>query len=144
MKLLLDTHIALWALSEPERLPGHVVALLRDFNNEVLVSVVSVWEVAIKHSIIRPDGSRKLGISATELLDWMRQVGFDVLPLKPEHCSGADALPWRTNPATGRAHADPFDRMLVAQALAEPLRLITADPLVALHLPDASGLIEKV
>lgn len=144
MKLLLDTHIALWALAEPGRLPAPLAERLADGRNEVFVSVVSVWEVAIKHAIVRSDGRRKVDLSPQELLTWLEDTGFAILPLRPEHCVHAGVLPYRTDPGSGRLHGDPFDRMLVAQALAEPLRLITADPLVALHLPDAGGLIEKI
>jgi len=101
LKLLIDTHIALWALARPERLPA-------------------------------------------DPMIWAAGAGMDLLPIKPAHCIRADGLPYRLNPQTGRAHADPFDRMLVAQALAEPMRLVTADPLVALHRVDAPGLIEKI
>lgn len=144
MKLLLDTHIALWALAEPARLPLALAERLADGQHDIFVSIVSVWEVAIKHAIVRPDGQRKLDLSPTQLLGWLDEIGFSILPLRPEHCVHAAALPYRSDPANGRLHGDPFDRMLVAQALAEPLRLVTADPLVALHLPDAGGLIEAM
>lgn len=144
MKLLLDTHVALWALAEPQRLPPGLAERLRDGNHEVMVSIVSLWEVAIKHSIVRPDGRRKLGVAPTELLDWINKTGFDVLVVTSAHCMQVDVLPYRTDPVSGRAHGDPFDRMLVAQALSEPMRLVTADALIALHMPDAAGLIEKI
>ena len=85
MKLLIDTHVALWALAEPKRLPRALAERLRDGNNEVLVSVVSLWEVAIKQSIVRPDGRRKLGIAPGEMLGWLEKTGFGVLAVKPEH-----------------------------------------------------------
>ena len=144
MRLLIDTHVALWLLYEPRRLPHRLAQSLVAGDFQVFVSMVSVWEVAIKHSLMRPDGSRKLECTAAEFLSGIAAAGCDLLPLVPAHCLHADNLPYRANPATGKFHGDPFDRMLVAQALAEPLRLVTADPLLALHEPDAPGLIEKI
>ncbi len=144
MKLLLDTHIALWALAEPQRLPRDVADRLRDPENAICVSVVSLWEVAIKHSLACADGRRKLDVAPRELLAWLGKTGFDVLAVAPAHCVEVAALPYRADPASGRVHGDPFDRMLVAQALSEPMRLVTADPLIALHLSDAAGLIEVI
>lgn len=144
MRLLLDTHVALWLLYVPQRLPGNLARRLVAGDFEVFVSIVSVWEVAIKNSIQRPDGSRKLECPADDFLSGLAAAGCALLPLAAGHCVQAGALPYRANPASGKYHGDPFDRMLVAQALAEPLRLVTADPLVALHEPDAPGLIEML
>ena len=144
MRLLLDTHVALWLLYEPKRLPAALAKSLAAGDFQVFVSMVSVWEVAIKHSIRRPDGRRKLDCAAADFLAGIGEAGCELLPLAPIHCLHADALPYRANPATGKLHGDPFDRMLVAQALAEPLRLVTADPLLALHVADAPGLIESI
>lgn len=144
MKLLIDTHIALWALARPERLPPDLARGMLAGDFEVLLSVASLWEVAIKHSITLAGGRRKLDWSAADLMTWAEGAGIDLLPIKPGHCIRADSLPYRINPKTARAHADPFDRLLVAQALAEPMRLVTADPLVALHAIDAPGLIELI
>ncbi|MBI4984713.1 MAG: type II toxin-antitoxin system VapC family toxin [Rhodocyclales bacterium] len=144
MRLLLDTHVALWLLYEPRRLPAALARSLAAGDFQVFVSMVSVWEVAIKHSIRRPDGSPKLGCSAADFLSGVSAAGCELLPLAPAHCLHADALPYRTNPASGKLHGDPFDRMLAAQAVAEPVRLVTADPLLALHAADAPGLIEKI
>lgn len=144
MKLLIDTHIALWALARPERLPADLARGMMDGDFEVFLSLASLWEVAIKHSIAVAGGLRKLDWSAADLLTWTEGAGINLLPITPAHCIRVDGLPYRINPKTGRAHADPFDRMLVAQALAEPMRLVTADPLVALHGVDAPGLIEKI
>jgi PIN domain nuclease of toxin-antitoxin system len=144
LKLLIDTRVALWALARPERLPPDLARGMREGDFEVFLSLVSLWEVAIKHSIALAGGGRKLDWSAADLMMWAEGAGIDLLPIKPAHCIRADGLPYRLNPQTGRAHADPFDRMLVAQALAEPMRLVTADPLVALHGVDAPGLIEKI
>jgi len=116
--LLLDTHVALWALTDDPRLSQRARALIADPENDVLVSAASVWEVAIKHALGRGD----MPISGDQALDWFRQAGYQLLPIAPEHAAAVEHLPDH--------HRDPFDRMLVAQATAEPLRLLTHDPLV--------------
>ena len=144
MRFLLDTHVALWAVAGSSKLPRHVAARLQDRAHPVFVSLVSLWEVAIKHSIIRPNGRRRLDANPDDLLRWMEATDIDLLALNADHCRQVDALPYRINPRTGQPHADPFDRMLVAQALAEPMRLLTADQSLALHIEDAPGLIEMI
>lgn len=144
MRLLLDTHIVLWLLYQPQRLPSALARSLEAGDFQVFVSMVSVWEVAIKHSIRRPDGSRKLDCSSSDFLSGIAASGCELLPLASAHCLHAERLPYRINESTGKSHGDPFDRMLVAQAIAEPLRLVTADPLLALHAADAPGLIETI
>lgn len=118
MRLLLDTHVALWALTDDPRLSQRARALIADPANDVLVSAASVWEIAIKHALGRGD----MPISGDQALDWFRQAGYQLLPIAPEHAAAVEHLPVH--------HRDPFDRMLVAQATAEPLRLLTHDPLV--------------
>lgn len=118
MRLLLDTHVALWALTDDPRLSERARALIADPANDVLVSSASVWEIAIKHALGRGD----MPISGDQALDWFRQAGYQLLPIAPGHAAAVEHLPDH--------HRDPFDRMLVAQAMAEPLRLLTHDPLV--------------
>ena len=119
MHLLLDTHIALWALADDARLPARGRLLIADPNNRVSVSAASVWEISIKHSLARGD----MPVSGAQALLWFRQAGFALLPITPEHAAAVEQLP--------RLHADPFDRLLVAQALTEPLHLLTHDAAVA-------------
>ena len=113
MNLLLDTHVALWALSDPEgRLGPETLAALRDPRNAVAVSAATVWEVEIKRAIGKldaPDGF------ASECLD----RGFDELPITFGHAAAAARLPL--------FHPDPFDRMLIGQALVEGYRVVTVD-----------------
>jgi PIN domain nuclease of toxin-antitoxin system len=92
-------------------------ALIEDPANDVLVSAASVWEIAIKHALGRGD----MPISGDQALDWFRQAGYQLLPIAPEHAAAVEHLPDH--------HRDPFDRLLVSQAVAEPLRLLTHDPL---------------
>jgi PIN domain nuclease of toxin-antitoxin system len=118
---LLDTHIALWALTDDARLSAGARALIEDPANQVAVSAASVWEIAIKHGLGRGD----MPVSGAAALDWFRQAGYDLLPVTPDHAAAVEALPDH--------HRDPFDRLLIAQATSEPMRLITRDPLVALY-----------
>lgn len=118
MRLLLDTHVALWALGEPDRLSDEVASLVADPAHEVYVSAVTVWEVEIKRAIGKltaPDDF------ATEVIE----RGFDGLPIDLAHASAAGRLPL--------LHADPFDRMLVAQAMVEGLTLVSDDRNVAAY-----------
>lgn len=115
MKLLLDTHILLWAAGEPERLPASAKALIEDPDNHLLFSPASLWEVAIKRSLERPDFQVDPRLLRRGLLD----NGYDELAITSEHAVSIDRLP--------ALHKDPFDRILVAQALVEGVTLVTAD-----------------
>lgn len=121
MRLLLDTHVALWAIADSPKLPAAGRELIAATENEVLVSAASVWEIAIKHALGRGD----MPISGEVALGWFRQAGYRLLPIQPEHAARVEKLPPH--------HQDPFDRLLVAQALAEPLRLLTHDRQVAAY-----------
>ena len=112
MNLLLDTHVVLWALAEPAKLARPARSALEDAQNEVLVSVVSAWEIAIKRSLGKLDAPDDL-----ESAIWMQ--GFEPLLLTFNHAEQAGLLPPH--------HRDPFDRMLIAQARAEGLVLVTRD-----------------
>lgn len=118
MRLLLDTHIALWALIDDPRLSAKARVLIEDPSNPVAVSAASVWEIAIKYALGRGD----MPISGTESLDWFRKAGYELLPVTAAHAAAVEQLP--------DYHRDPFDRLLVAQAVTEPMRLLTRDPLV--------------
>ena len=124
MRLLLDTHVALWGVSDPERLRPGTRRLLEDRGNDVFVSVVTLWEIAIKHALPkgRPDD---LLVSASEALAEFLEAGYRILDVSAPHVLAVAALP--------PLHRDPFDRMLIAQAQAEPLRLLTVDKMVAAY-----------
>ncbi len=119
MNLLLDTHVALWAITDSPKLSAHARELIESPRNTVWVSVASLWEIAIKHSLARGD----MPVSAKEAAQYFEESGYRLMSVHPEHTAALEALP--------RHHQDPFDRLLVAQALAEPLRLLTHDPMVA-------------
>ncbi len=115
MRLLLDTHALLWALDGDGRLDDAARDMLADPSNDVWVSAISLWEIAIKVRI------GKLRVDVPELLSLLRPSGFRVLDLKTAHLTQLAALPLRPD------HRDPFDHLLIAQALAESLTFMTAD-----------------
>ena len=115
MKLLLDTQILLWAAGQPERLSAAARKLLNNPRNELLFSAASLWEIAIKSSLGRKDFTVEPRLMRRGLLD----NGYIELPVTSEHAVGIDALP--------PVHKDPFDRLLLAQALSEGVTLLTGD-----------------
>jgi PIN domain nuclease of toxin-antitoxin system len=119
MRILLDTHVALWAITDDVRLPPAARNIILDPRTEVFVSAASVWEIAIKHSLARHD----MPISGKEAAAWFEEAGYIMLAVSASHAAAVEDLP--------PVHADPFDRLLVAQALTEPLRLLTHDQTVA-------------
>jgi PIN domain nuclease of toxin-antitoxin system len=127
MRLLLDTHVALWSVGDHERLGTGTQRLLQDRESEVFVSVVVLWEIAIKYALPkgRPDD---MPLSAEEALFEFQEAGFQMLDVTPAHALAIATLPL--------LHRDPFDRMLIAQARAEPMRLLTADRAVAAYGPN--------
>ncbi|MBP6900110.1 MAG: type II toxin-antitoxin system VapC family toxin [Burkholderiaceae bacterium] len=119
MNLLLDTHVALWAISDSPRLPPKARELLVSAKTTVWVSAASVWEIAIKHGLGRGD----MPVSAQDALRYFQDSGYRILAIEAEHAAAVEQLPSH--------HSDPFDRILIAQALVEPMRLMTHDTLVA-------------
>jgi len=119
MKILLDTHVLLWALGEPSRLPAAIATLLDDPENVLVFSSASLWEIAIKRGLGRADFKFDPRLLRRTLLDH----GYEELPIRSEHAVAVGDLP--------AIHKDPFDRMLVAQSLVEGVTLLTSDPLVA-------------
>ncbi len=121
MNLLLDTHVAIWAMTERNRIGQKALAMIQSDEACVFVSAVSIWEIAIKSSLGRRAGAPPF--SAKQALQHFADAGFEMLAITPAHASAVETLP--------PIHADPFDRLLVAQALTEPMRLVTADKTVA-------------
>lgn len=119
MKLLLDTHLLLWAAGQPQRLPAAARKLISNNSNELLFSAASLWEIVIKHSLGREDFVVDARVLRRGLLD----NGYIELPIRSEHVVVIDSLP--------PLHKDPFDRLLVAQATHEGITLLTADSLLA-------------
>ena len=119
MKLLLDTHLLLWAAGSPDQLSAVARPLLEDPSNELLFSAASLWELAIKRSLGRSDFQVDARVLRRGLLD----NGYQELAITAEHAVSIDSLP--------PIHKDPFDRILVAQAIVEGITLLTADAWVA-------------
>jgi len=118
MKLLLDTHILLWAAGEPGRLPTAARQLLENPETEPVFSPASLWEIAIKRGLGRDDFQVDPRLLRRGLLD----NGYVELPITGEHAVAVDSLP--------AIHKDPFDRMLIAQATLAGMELVTGDELV--------------
>ena len=119
MTLLLDTHLVLWALIWPDRLSDDARHLISDPENRLLFSVVTIWEVAIKTALRRPDFTTDPAALHRKLLD----DAFEELAVNGAHAIATGGLP--------HIHRDPFDRLLLAQAMVEGVTLLTADPVLA-------------
>jgi len=119
VKLLLDTHLLLWAAGEPRRLSRRAQSLLNDPENDLVFSAASLWEVAIKHGLGRDDFKVDARILRRGLLD----NGYEELAIRSDHVVATEGLP--------RIHRDPFDRILVSQATTEGITLLTTDSLVS-------------
>jgi PIN domain nuclease of toxin-antitoxin system len=128
MKLLLDTHLLLWAAGAPERLSARARTLIDDRDNEPLFSSASLWEIAIKCGLGREDIRVDLRLLRRGLLD----NGYQELPIDSRHALAVSDLP--------AMHKDPFDRMLIAQSMVEGILLLTHDALAA----DYGGLVRLV
>lgn len=113
MRLLLDTHILLWWVMADRRLPKALAAIIASGENDVAVSAASIWEIAIKRTLGR------IEVDLDELLASMVADGFSELPVRFAHSLKLETLP--------RYHDDPFDRILIAQSVADGRRLVTKD-----------------
>jgi PIN domain nuclease of toxin-antitoxin system len=118
VRLLLDTHVALWAIADHPNLSGKARRLIDDPDNQIVISTVTIWEIAIKYGLNR-GGANDMPVSSQDALGYFRDAGFELLDISPAHSAAVEALP--------PLHTDPFDRMLVAQAMTVPLRLLTHD-----------------
>lgn len=123
MKILIDTHIAIWAVLNDPKLPKKARDLILDKENEIFYSTASVWEIMIKH-MLHPD---KIRISGRLLEKGCEDSGYVVLPILNEHVFALKTL---KRPENAPRHNDPFDRIMVAQAKAEKLMFLTHDALI--------------
>lgn len=119
MNLLLDTHVALWAITDSPKLSRKARDLIQAPRTTVWISAANVWEIAVKHALGRGD----MPVSGQDAVRYFRESGYRFLPIDVDHALAVESLPAH--------HQDPFDRILIAQALVEPMRLMTHDPLVA-------------
>lgn len=119
MNFLLDTHVALWAIADSPKLSKKARDMIESPRSSIWISAASVWEISIKHSLGRGD----IPVSGQDALRYFRGSGYRFLPVDPEHAAAVEDLPTH--------HHDPFDRILIAQALIEPMRLLTHDSMMA-------------
>jgi len=119
LNLLLDTHVALWAIADSPKLLQRARDLIQAPKTSVWVSAATVWEIAVKFALGRGD----MPVSGQDAVRYFQESGYRFLPVDVEHALAVESLP--------AYHQDPFDRILVAQALVKPMRLMTHDPLVA-------------
>lgn len=119
MKLLLDTHLILWAAGYPDLLPIEARQMIEDESNELFFSAASIWEIAIKSNLDKVNFKIDVRVLRRNLLD----NGYSELPISSAHAVFIQSLP--------AMHKDPFDRMLVAQATEEGITLLTSDLMVA-------------
>lgn len=118
MKLLLDTHILLWAASASKKLSKKALKFIKDKDNDLFFSAASLWEISIKNNLGRDD----FKVDPRLLRRGMLDNGYSELPIMGEHTLTLDSLP--------DIHKDPFDRILISQAYTEGFTLVTADGLV--------------
>jgi PIN domain nuclease of toxin-antitoxin system len=115
LKVLLDTHTLIWAISEPDKLSGVVRSLIADSKNDVLVSTASAWEIAIKTRLGKLDGKELL----LNFDKYMKKARFALLPIVTKHAILAGSI--------DGPHRDPFDRMLIAQSILESAAVLSND-----------------
>lgn len=121
MNVLLDTHVALWAITDSPKLSQKARELIQSPKATIWVSAASLWEIAIKHALGRGD----MPVSSQDAVRYFRESGYRLLAVEAEHAVAVEDL--------AAHHQDPFDRILVAQAIVEPMRLLTHDAIVALY-----------
>ena len=122
MRLLLDTHVLLWAATSPERLTADARAAIEDGSSDVFVSAVTAWEIAIKQSLGKLELARPAELWLPEVI---QRSGFQSMAVDQAAALRVRALPWH--------HRDPFDRLLVAQALEEGFTVVTRDTLFSAY-----------
>jgi PIN domain nuclease of toxin-antitoxin system len=116
VRLLLDTHVAIWALTDRRRIPASILEQIGDPDDPVAVSAAAIWEIAIKHRLARTD---RPPFSGHEAIGHFEHAGFDLLAVSPAHAAFVERLP--------PIHNDPFDRLMLAQAVLENMQLVTYD-----------------
>ena len=116
MRLLLDTHVAIWATNTPERIAPHISALLDGGEETVIVSAVAIWEIAIKHGKGRRDAPP---MSSQDAIHEFEAAGFGIVDVTASHAAFVERLP--------ALHGDPFDRLMLAQSIVEDMHFVTYD-----------------
>lgn len=116
-KLMLDTHVLLWVIGKSDELSPRMAECIIDSENEVYVSAVSLWEIALKYSL----GKLTLGFEIEDIPKYCEQMGFYLIPLEPSEALNSLKLPYKEN------HKDPFDRMLIYQCIVHNYTLVSRD-----------------
>jgi len=129
MKLLLDTHTLLWSIGKSNELSKKVIQEIKNVNNEVFVSAVSLWEIALKSSI----GKLLISFNVDKIPEYCRKMGFTLIPLEPIDALNSLQLPQKDS------HKDPFDRMLIFQCIKNEYVFVSKD--AHLELYEDEGLI---
>ena len=125
VKLLLDTHTLLWAIGKTDELSDSVKREIKNGNNEILISAVSLWEIALKHSI----GKLIVNFDIQMIPEYCERMGFELIPLNPEDALNSLQLPQKK-------HKDPFDRMLIYQCIKNGYTLISRDSRIKEYAED--------
>ena len=120
MKILLDTHIAIWSIIDSNRLPKYVIDEIENYDNEIFVSMASVWEIAIKSE----KSAVKIDLNEKDFVEYITKMNFNILPIKYKHIANLRDL--KVNNENNR-HKDPFDRILISQAEVEDMIFYTKD-----------------
>lgn len=115
MSILLDTHTVIWFITDDEQLPKSLKGAIKNPDNECFVSIASHWEMSIKHSL----GKLELKTSLAKIFQLIDQSGISLLPITPTHVLTSSTLPF--------LHRDPFDRLIIAQAMSEGFTLMSKD-----------------
>ena len=118
MNLLLDTHALIWFITLDKNLPDKTKSIIEDADNRCWVSIASLWEIGIKHSL----GKLNIEIRLDELFKIIEESGFEILTITPQHTLAVASLAFH--------HRDPFDRMLVSQAISDKLIIVTKDSIL--------------
>jgi PIN domain nuclease of toxin-antitoxin system len=127
MILLLDTHTLLWSIGKSDELSQRVLKELKNANNEILVSAVSLWEIALKYSI----GKLTIDhLDIREIPNYCKQIGFNLIPLDPIEALTSLQLPPKEK------HKDPFDRMLISQCIENEYTFVSKDSRIPLYKAD--------
>lgn len=121
MLILLDTHIALWAINDDPKLPDEARKRILEPSNSIYFSAASIWEISIKHRLARED----MPVNGAEAYQYFLDSGYQELPITSGHALTTEKLPMH--------HGDPFDRILVAQAMTHPMCLLTHDKKLSVY-----------
>jgi len=126
VKLMLDAHTLLWAIGKTDELSEVIIQAIRNPNNEILVSAVSLWEIALKYSL----GKLDVDFDIKNIPDYCNRMGFDLIPLEPVEALNSLQLPQKNK------HKDPFDRMLIYQCIKNKYTLASRDAGIELYKED--------